>query len=146
MKSVKRTAKICLALTLATLCFINTNVSAKDEDYSFYFKIGSYHANGRVDVGRYRQTTDKKNMWKVGMKFSGEGNGTTTNFWLEKKNEDNVSEDCQVRQSMTKQYYKAAYDSASKVTVYLTGENNNFDSNTYYVSGYWDEETGRYAG
>lgn len=43
-------------------------------------------------------------------------------------------------------YYKAAYSSASKTTVYLTGENNNYSGNTYYVSGYWDEETGKLAG
>lgn len=146
MNLVKRIGKIFIILSFAILSIGYTNSFAKDENNAFFFKIKEYHGNGRVDTGRYRETTNPKNMWKVGMKFSGEGNSTVTFFWLEHKNEDNVSDDMKVKQSMTTQYYKEADESANKSVVYLTGENNNYNSNTYNVSGYWDEETDKYAG
>lgn len=72
---------------------------------------------------------------------SGEGKGTYTRFWLENYDEDNVSDFIKAKQGDAATYEKA-YGTASKVTVYLTGENNNFNGDKYNVTGIWDEETG----
>ena len=131
-----------------TLCLcMGVNAFATDDNYSFAFMIKPYHANSRVESSgaRYRETTDPKNMWKVGLRKSGEGSGTITNFWLEVYDETNVSGDISAKQG-TKNYYKAAYETASQKNVYLTAENNGYDSIRYNVSGVWDEETGKYQG
>lgn len=144
-KLIKKLGKTVLTVMLALACVSSVGVFAANENYDFKFQIGSFYGNGRVEKGRYRQTKNVNNMWKVNLKSSGEGSGTLTDFWMEKKNGDNVSGDIRAKQGAGA-YYKAAYSSASQTNVYLTGENNNFDSNTYYVSGFWDEETGKLAG
>lgn len=148
MKKYTKVVKVALVLCLAVSCAfsLNTFVLAGDANHSFGFRIGSWHGNGRItdSEARYRSTTDPNNMWKVQLVTSGEGTGTITNFWLELYNEQNVSGDISAKQG-TKQYYDSAYTSASRATVYLTGENNNYNGDTYYVSGFWDEETGKYA-
>lgn len=143
MRLVKKLTKVVLVATLVLSCISPVNVFAGDADHDFSFKIGAYYKNGRIDdnKARYRKTTNPKNMWKVNLLYSGEGNGTVTMFWLENYNKDNVSIDIRAVQGEGVKY-EVAEPTASKTTVYLAGENNNFNSDTYYVSGYWDEETG----
>lgn len=145
MRLAKKLTKVVLVATLALASISSVSVFAGDGNHDFKFQIGSYWGNGSVETGRYRSTTNPNNMWKVNLKTSGEGEGTYTDFWLEKKDGENVSGDIRAKKGAGA-YYKAAYSSASKTTVYLTGENNNYSGNTYYVSGYWDEETGKLAG
>ena len=40
-------------------------VMASNDDIFFTFRIGSYQENGRDSHGRYRQTNDVNNPWKV---------------------------------------------------------------------------------
>ena len=131
----KKLKTLSFVLAGAVSLCMGVNAFATDDNYSFAFMIKPYHANSRVESSgaRYRETTDPKNMWKVGLRKSGEGAGTITNFWLEVYDETNVSGDISAKQG-TKNYYKAAY------------ENNGYDSIRYNVSGVWDEETGKYQG
>lgn len=115
-------------------------VEAKDDNISYKFRIGSYQTNGQDPNGRYRETGDVNNPWKVKMTSSGEGSGTVTNYWLENSNDDNVSSSVSVKQGKGF-YYNNPNSSANKTTVYLTAENNNYDGSAYNVAGYWDEET-----
>jgi hypothetical protein len=119
---------------------------AADENIGFSFKIGSWHKNGRIadNKARERSTTNPDNQWKVRLKSTGEGAGTISTFWLELYSERNVSPNINATQGYTV-YYKSAYLNASRTWVYLTGQNNNFNSDSYYVSGIWDEETQKIA-
>lgn len=145
MRLAKKLTKVALVAMLAFTCISAVNVFAGDENYEYKFQIGSYWGTGRVEKGRPRTTTNPKNMWKVNLKSSGEGTGSLTDFWIEKQNGDQVSDTVRAKQGAGS-YYKAAYSSANQTTVYLAGENNNYNGITYYVSGFWDEETGRLAG
>lgn len=44
--------------------------------------------------------------------------------------------------TLTKKCNKINYISEASQTVWLTAEDNSFWGGGYYVSGYWDEETG----
>lgn len=129
------------AITLFSTSYLNT--LAGDENISFKFNIKSWGGNGQESDGRYRNTPNAECTWKVKLVTSGEGAGKDTTFWLELYDGTNVSGDITATQG-GKAIYKEAYSSASKATVYLTGENNNLNGDTYSVSGYWDEETGVY--
>lgn len=61
--------------------------------------------------------------------------GTVTTYWLEVSDGTNVSPDCAAK--VGSQYWPAAYGTANSKNVYLTAENNNYNSNLYNVSGYW---------
>ena len=76
------------------------------------------------------------------MKRSEEGAWTYTTYWLEHYNGDNVVPSHSIRVEDGPQYYNT-YSSASRSTVYLTAENNNKNDTDYFVSGVWDEETGK---
>lgn len=117
-----------------------TVAMASNDNIWFYFRIGAFGENGRDPNGRYRQTTDTNNPWKVKMTSSEEGSGTITVFWLENSSAWNVSNNVEVTQGKG-YYYNNPLSSANATTVYLTAENNNFDGSVYNVSGYWDEET-----
>lgn len=142
---LKKKGKIIAVICCAIIGVTALNVpAAENNNVSYSFQIGKYHKNGRVSNGRYRSTTDVRDSWKVKMLYSGEGEGTITDYWLENYNEDNVSEDVSIKQG-DPAIYSQAWPAASKVTVYLTGENNNFNGAKYNVRGYWDEETGIYV-
>lgn len=85
---------------------------------------------------------------------SGEGVGTKTRYWLELGVENgsnvgtNVSPPVDViagngSVNSGRNYYVRAESTANRKNVRLTAENNNYSSNTYSVTGIWDEETGR---
>lgn len=74
------------------------------------------------------------------MQSSGEGARTVTTYWLENASGTNVSPSLNVKQG-NGSYYSAAYSNASKKNVYLTAQNNKYNSSRYSVSGFWDEET-----
>ncbi len=64
---------------------------------------------------------------------------TINTFWLEHSNGANVSAAHDVKEGTGNHYY-VPYTSANESYVRLTTENNNFDNNSYTVSGFWDEE------
>lgn len=140
-KRMKKIAGIVLtAISVATLA-IPSVYAGMENDFAFKFKVGSFKRNGHCDTERNRQTADPADRWKVELTSSGEGKGTYTTFWLENYDEDNVSETVKVKQGKG-YYYRPSKRSGCKTYVYLTAENNNFNSNSYEVRGYWDEETG----
>ena len=114
----------------------------EDNDVGYQFHILNQQQNSR-DTGRYRGTTDVNNAWKVWMQRSEEGAWTYTTYWLEHYNGDNVAASHSIRVEDGPQYYNT-YSSASRSTVYLTAENNNKNETDYFVSGVWDEETGKH--
>lgn len=106
---------------------------------AFNFKIGSYYSNG-YSGENYRQTTNIHNPWKVNLAYSGEGQGAYTTFWLDRKGYGRVSEAHDIKQGSGNHYYDA-YSTANASWVRLGAENNNYNGDTYTVTGYWDEET-----
>lgn len=142
-KKLSKITSITFIAAVVVTSIFSINAYASNDNIAFEFKIGSWQSNGRVSdaKARLRETTNVDDQWKVGLKSSGEGTGTITRFWLEVYNKDNVSPAVNATQGSSV-YYKKANSGASRAYVYLTGENNNFNGNTYYVSGIWDEETG----
>lgn len=113
--------------------------SASNDNIGFKFRIMTYQMNSNT-AGRYRQTTNPDNKWKVNLLKSGEGKGTITTFFLENDFGLNLSKGHQVKQGSGNHYY-SAYANASKKYIFLSAENNNWNNNSYMVSGNWDEET-----
>ena len=126
-----------IMLTLMFITLMVPAVYADDTNTSFKFKIYSYNQNGQESKGRYRQTLRPENPWKVKLV---ESKNPTALFWLEGNNGQNVSADAVGRRGGGA-VYTPAYASASQRTVYLTGQNNVWESAEFYVSGVWDEET-----
>jgi hypothetical protein len=131
------------ALAFSTISAINTFAATVDNNIAYGFKIESWHQNSRVsdEEARYRTTTNIYDQWKVKLEHSGEGEGTYTTFWMENSGETNVTDAVDVKQGATP-YYNPTRESAGRTYCYLTAENNNYNWDTYYVSGVWDEETG----
>lgn len=142
MRKIKFAA-IALAGALAFTAISATNVFAGDDEFGFAFEIQPWYENSRVkdSEAKYRQTTNIYNQWKVALQSSDEGEKTITRFWMENYAEKNVTAAISAKQGAVP-YYNPAYQSASKVTCYLTAENNNYLPTTYSVAGIWDEETG----
>ena len=139
---MKRKGLLAAMVTCGILSSVLTGffVTASNDDIFFSFRIGTYHENGRDSHGRYRQTNDTNNPWKVKMTFTGEGSNTVTNYWLENAATTNVTPTVAVTQGKGF-YYENAYSSANNTTAYITAENNNYNGMAYNVTGYWDEET-----
>lgn len=70
---------------------------------------------------------------------SAEGKGTVTRFWLENEKGDNLCNVVEVTQG--RGYYpQNTYQSACKKRIFLTAENNNYNSDVYRITGTWKEE------
>lgn len=122
-------------------CVTMTSISAYDDNIAFTLGIKEYQANSRTS-GRYRETTNPNNKWKVQMTKTYEGPNASTTYWLERYDGGNVSKAITINVN-SGVMYTPAWSSASQATVYLTAENNNYNNITYTVQGYWDEETGK---
>ena len=127
---------------MAALCMLmSPAVSKADEDNYYYeFKIKANYENS-YSAARYRQTTNTSNKWKVNLLNSTEGNETKTTFWLAKDSNNALASGTHDVAQGTGAHYYNAKANASQTDVKLGAENNNYSSNTYTVSGYWDEET-----
>lgn len=134
---------MCLAVSAALLS-TSAIAAYQDNDIDYSFRIQGSVDNAQEKTGRFRDTRENTNSWKVQLVKSGEGKGSFTNFWIENKNGSSASEEYSIKQG-DKPRYKPANDKGDHITVYLTAENNNwFSTEQYNVSGIWDEETGRY--
>lgn len=137
--------KAGLAFFLATVWYASDNKTfASNDNHGYSFEIQPYHYNN-YSAKRYRQTTHVENEWKVNLISSGEGKGTITTFWLGKYNDDafyNYEQGSITRniKQGSGNHYTEAYSKANKSYVALGAENNNYTTNTYWVSGNWDEE------
>ena len=91
-KMVRKAGILTLAFgILAAICVPVTISQASDGNYGYLFTIHAYKTNTRSD-GRYRQTKDPENRWKVSMTQSNEPGGRTwTTYWLEGYDGSNVS-------------------------------------------------------
>lgn len=137
----KLVLKIVLALLITTVVGFGTSSAfASNNKIDYSFKVYGYWFNGKAPDGRYRETDNVNNSWKVRLEHSGEGSGTITTFWLENASSGNVTISKDVKQG-NGPYYTNPYTSANKTTVWLTAQNNNYNGDSYTVSGYWDEET-----
>ena len=142
MKFMKKMFASVFVVAVVFSCVSTINAhAATNDNYDYKFQIGRWAGNGSVEKARERTTEYYNNAWKVRLDTSGEGTGTITRFWLELKSGTNVTGAIQAKQGGAEQY-KIAYPEAQKKWVYLTGENNNYNNSTYYVTGIWDEETG----
>lgn len=121
--------------------FSLTTAHASNDNIGFKFRIKSYYTNGINPDGRFRQTNSTINPWKVRLVKSGEGKGTYTNFWMERSDGENLSNDIKAKQGAKKASYDQPKSKANRKTCYLAGENNNFNGDSYTVTGVWDEET-----
>lgn len=133
---------LSIIMSIAMLILMNTTTAfASDDNHGYSFTIKANYAN-TYSGSRYRQTTNTGNKWKVNMTYSGEGKGTITTYWLALFNSSHTiaSATHDVKQGSGAHYYNAK-SNASKKNVCLGAENNNNSTNTYKVSGYWDEET-----
>lgn len=137
---------LTLLATVALIGSTSLTAQATDDNVSYSFNIKAKCQN-TYSTGRYRQTTNTSNPWKVDLAYSGEGAGTITTFWLAKYNSNHtvvsvggVDGTHNVKQGTGAKYYLAS-KKASQTNVCLGAENNNNVDKTYEVSGYWDEET-----
>lgn len=141
----KKIISICLCTAAAsTLMVSNAFAEYQDNNVSFAFRIQGSVDNAQESKERFRHTKDNDNSWKVQLRSSGEGKGTITKFWLENEDGKSASSEYDIKQGDPARY-KPANKKGAHIDVLLTAENNNFCSTKQYnVSGYWDEETGRY--
>lgn len=143
---MKRKTKKIIGLALAILSIATITIpnvfAGEENDNPYGFHIDGWHNNSH-SKSRERYTDDPSDRWKVKLSTTGEGKGTYTTFWLENYTGDNVSKTVDVKQGKG-YYYRPSYRKGCRIYVYLTAENNNFNSTTYDVTGYWDEETGVY--
>lgn len=135
-------------LVLATVVSGSTSIfsasnTRSDDNWAYTLSVPDYQGNSTHTDGRYRQTTNTNNPWKIDQTSTTEGTGSSSNkthYWLETYDGSNVSHGYDVSSS-DGPIYKNAYGEASQATVYLTAENNNFNSDEFTVKGFWDEET-----
>lgn len=126
----------CLGIMFCSL-FV-CHVFAVSANRTFDFRIQPYKGNTTTPYYIYRDVPETVSSvpWLVKMTESGEGAGTITTYWLELKNGQNVSTDCEAKVGI--EYKTPAYNYANSQNVYLTAENNNNNSNMYTVKGYWN--------
>mgnify|MGYP000322085300 CR=1 FL=1 len=139
MLSKRRLATIILAMMTILATVIPVFAGEDAIGYSFNLKSGygkSYSA------GRYRETTDPLNQWKVRMTYHSRGTDKKATFWLARTGDKAVvSGKDTIGVSNINRYY-IAYAGAAKATVSLGCENG--ANTTATVSGYWDEEIGKH--
>lgn len=125
---------------LVVLCVLTGGVAYGSYTMTkFSGYIQSYKKNTRFDH-KHRSTKDTQNPWRVTIDYSGKGKGTTTTFWLEDFYGNNVSQDVDAVYDDIHQYLCPAYSSASDIDVYLTGENDVWNSEVYYIEGRWSPQ------
>lgn len=118
-----------------------TTVAAGNDNFGFWFRIYGYQQNSGTG-GRYRQTTNYKNNWKVNLTKSNEGPHTKTTFWLEKEGGANISRSVTKTAGNGQSLRRVKSSFKGKQTVMLTAQNNNINGDEYNITGLWDEETG----
>ncbi|WP_312092316.1 DUF2712 domain-containing protein [Niallia sp.] len=135
------------ALTFGLVSLLSVGVlmpnlgHAEDNPREYQILVPNYHGNGQEDQGYLRESGDSRVQWGVSLTNSDEGNGTYTRFWLELGTGANVTNGHDVKEGGGyKQYdFEKASDAKGK-KVYLTAENNNYNSSTFEITGEWDEE------
>ena len=83
---------MCLAVSAALLS-TSAIAAYQDNDIDYSFRIQGSVDNAQEKTGRFRDTRENTNSWKVQLVKSGEGKGSFTNFWIENKNGSSASEE-----------------------------------------------------
>lgn len=134
----KTILSISIVFTMICAVLLGGYVFAAEQgSKSYSFRIQAYQANSTTSYSLYRDVAanDSTKPWYVTMTSSGEGAGSVTTYFLELSDGTNVSRDVDVK--VGNEYHPSAYNTANSKNVYLTAENNNYNSNMYSVSGYW---------
>lgn len=138
-KSLKRT--LALVVSVCAICASAISVNASDDNHPYAYNIKAYNAPTYTNENYYRQTDSVNNQWKVNLVSSTEGNGDKMTFWMATwdKNHTVVCDKKTIAQGSGTHYYNP-YSSANHKTLCLGMSNNNRSSDTWRISGYWDEE------
>lgn len=130
---------VILFITVLTVVAIWVPTFASDDDWGYSFNLKTGSINSYSD-GRYRQTTNTANQWKVNMKYHSRGETAKATYWLARTGDKERVSNIRTVTTKTGAVYTDAWAGASMVTVSLGAENYN-DQLSATVSGYWDEET-----
>lgn len=128
--------RICVVL-IAVVAFAVPSFASND-NIGYSFNLSSGYLNS-YSTGRYRQTTNTENRWKVNMTYHSRSKTGKATYWLARSGDkERVSSTIDVICG-SGPHYKNAWSGASQATVCLGCEN--YYDNTATVAGYWDEET-----
>lgn len=126
-----------LVAVATTFIMAAVPVFAIEDDIPYEFNLKTGYVNEYSD-GRYRQTTNLENKWKVDMQYHSRGSTKRATYWLARTGDkERVSNTVDVTASSSVRYLPA-WKGASQCNVCLGCEN--YDNATATVSGYWDEE------
>lgn len=147
MKLLKRAAVGILAGLIGLSAMgLFASAYSYDDDYFFLFNVPKEQQWGYINDAKYRGTRYVETPWKVNFASSSEGTGTIMQFFLLNNSwfsYQQRSDYKSVQQGSGNKYFKA-YESANQSDVRIGARNNNNVSNSYEVSGYWDEETAKH--
>lgn len=127
-----------LLLTIMTAAAVWIPVYASDDNIPYEFDLKTGYQNAYT-TGRYRQTTNVYNHWKVDMRYHSRGDNAQATYWLAKTSGKTKVSDAITTTPKVGAVHRSAYEAANQTTVSLGAEN--FKNETAHVSGYWDEET-----
>ncbi len=136
--------KVVVAMLVCGFVLFTGSVGAKDNPTSYSFTVKPFwKEQGRDNHGKFRESKNLNNPWKVSLtsttEGSGNGNNYQTNFCLTDYNHERVSNYLKVIQG--KGYFtKEAYAEMVEKVVYIAAEDNGFNFSSYSVKGAWDEE------
>lgn len=133
---------LIICLIIISVISVSASAYAYDNDIGYSFIVKANGASSYSSNSEYRGATTTATPWKVNLTYSAEGTGTYMRFFLAKSGilSTQASDHHDVKQGSGAKYYRA-YEIANQTTVKLGAKNNNLVSNTYTISGYWDEET-----
>ncbi|MGE1164474.1 DUF2712 domain-containing protein [Peribacillus simplex] len=135
----KKLIQHALIFGLFATIFIPSSTFAWPSTGGFAFNIQPNQGNTRSE-GAYRSANTTAIPWGVQVDSSNEsGDKTYTRFWIEGVDGTNVSESANVLEDSGDKWVNP-YSTANQRTVYLTAENNNYNSESFLVTGFWDEE------
>lgn len=132
---------ITMLVILMTIITTAIPVFAGEDAIGYSFNLKSNYENS-YSAGRYRETTDPLNQWKVRMTYHSRGTDEKATFWLARTGDKAVVSGSDTIGVSNYNHYYIAYAGAAKATVSLGCENGKNVSAT--VSGYWDEEIGKH--
>lgn len=141
MKNKKLFATV---LTLCCLLSIATTITvlAADENFAYSFTMKADCGESYCDTARLRDTDNTHNPWKVDFRVSGEGENTIAYYWIASSFWHQACSNRFAVKCDSNPYYFPSYADKGGTNVKLGVQNNNDVSNSYIVSGYWDEEIG----
>ena len=137
MTTLKKKGALLL-LVIMTIAAVWIPVYAADDNYGYAFNLKTNY-NDSYTSGRYRQTTNLENKWKVEMNYNSRGASSRINYWLAKTTNKVRVSNIRTVTTKTGAVYTNAWSGASQTDVSLGAEAYLDEGPT--VAGFWDEET-----